>query len=459
VALNRQFAASTLSVVREIEGKFFGGREICSTYDWHGVPDVRGVNGKPWGIDVWIAPYGQRANKTQEALGDSVQKFLEANWNRLGIHYVIYWGWMTYRPGAWFKYDPGTYNNPIASPDPDTELHMDHVHIQRKVNGPYSPPKDKAPVDKPGDLITLQQLAEISQNQNPEAYDLAGDIKALVPAMKAAQIVTKPRIAAFLANASHETDHLNTLEEYGDEAYFRSFLGNEWRYHGRGYLMNTWRAAYQRLSDIFGVDLVNNPDLLAKDKDLAARAATWFWTNNDLNEYADAGNFWAVSATINTGNPNAKSMNGWPERKSFYERALRVLPEKIPVAPIPPPTKPVEPPRAPAPAPVDLTRRMEALEGRVAALEQPAFTQPVKEKIPGWVNPERRKMEPGTNRPKPGRVKDRPYKAIVGAAIPFVMMFLTWYATGEFDLEEFVFLLTSLLSGLGVYEVSNRPRG
>jgi putative chitinase len=340
VGLNRQFAASTLSVVREIEGKFFGGREICSTYENHGVPDVRGVNGKPWGIDVWIAPYGQRANKAQEALGDSVQKFLETNWDRLGIHYVIYWGWMTYMPGQWFKYDPGTYNNPIASPDPDTVMHMDHLHIQRKVNGPYSPPKGDAPADKPGDLITLQQLAEISQNQNPEAYDLAGDIKALVPAMKAAQIVTKPRIAAFIANVSHETDHLNTLEEYGDEAYFRSFLGNEWRYHGRGYLMNTWRAAYQRLSDIFGVDLVNNPDLLAKDKDLAARAATWFWTNNGLNRYADAGNFWAVSATINTGNPNAKSMNGWPERKAAYERAMRILPETGPVAPKKPRLKP-----------------------------------------------------------------------------------------------------------------------
>ncbi|PLS84247.1 MAG: hypothetical protein CYG60_18985, partial [Actinobacteria bacterium] len=89
----------------EIEAKFRLPAP-CSTYKNHGVTKS-GRDGEPFGIDVWVAPYGQRANQAQEALGDAVQKWLEANWDRLGIHYAIWWGFMTYRPGQWFRYDPG----------------------------------------------------------------------------------------------------------------------------------------------------------------------------------------------------------------------------------------------------------------------------------------------------------------------------------------------------------------
>ena len=135
------------------------------------------------------------------------------------------------------------------------------------------------------ELFTVDQLAEISQNPDPVAYDLAGDRAALVPEMKKGGIVTKNQISAFLANVCQETDWLKTLEEYGNEDYHRSFLGDEWWYHGRGYIMNTWLDAYQRLSDVLGVDLVSNPDLLAQDKDLAARAAVWY-RNRMVLEYA-----------------------------------------------------------------------------------------------------------------------------------------------------------------------------
>ena len=123
------------------------------------------------------------------------------------------------------------------------------------------------------ELFTLDQLVEISQNPDPVANDLAGDRAALIPEMIKGGITTKNQVAAFLANICQETDWLNTLEEYGDEAYFRwgppdgdgLYLGDEWRYHGRGYIMNTWRDAYQRLSSVLGVDLVSNPDLLAQE--------------------------------------------------------------------------------------------------------------------------------------------------------------------------------------------------
>jgi predicted chitinase len=176
------------------------------------------------------------------------------------------------------------------------------------------------------ELFTIEQLTEISQNQDPVANDLAGDVAALIPEMKKGGIVTKNQITAFLANVCQETDHLNTLEEYGDEAYFRSFLGNEWVYHGRGYIMNTWRAAYQRLSSVLGVDLVSNPDLLARRKDLAAKAAVWYWTTNDIGPVADRGDFRGVCSLINRGeNPPQGPINGWDERLAAYERAKAVI--------------------------------------------------------------------------------------------------------------------------------------
>ena len=64
------------------------------------------------------------------------------------------------------------------------------------------------------ELFTIDQLAEISQNQDPVANDLAGDRAALVPEMKKGGIVTKNQITAFLANICQETDWLKTLAWY-----------------------------------------------------------------------------------------------------------------------------------------------------------------------------------------------------------------------------------------------------
>ena len=177
-------------------------------------------------------------------------------------------------------------------------------------------------------VVTKQDLARISRNPDPEYYDLAGDARALDGPMARAEITTRLRKAAFLANVCQETDYLKTLEEYGNEAYFRSFLGDEWRYHGRGYLMNTWRAAYERLSRVLDVDLVSHPDRLANDKNLAARAATWFWTNHDLNNHADARRFTPVASTINRGETVPRGpINGFDVRLGLYRRALDALDE------------------------------------------------------------------------------------------------------------------------------------
>lgn len=178
-------------------------------------------------------------------------------------------------------------------------------------------------------MLTVRQLAEISENPDPVAFDLAGDVRALVPEMEKAKITTRPRIAAFLGNTCQETDGLKTLREYDNAAdtYLRS--KPYYPYFGRGYLMNTWKDAYQNLSRVLGVDLVKNPDLLATRKDLAARAATWFWTEHNINKYADASDFEAVCSIINRGQVRPTGpINGYDMRRYFHQRALSVLPKE-----------------------------------------------------------------------------------------------------------------------------------
>jgi predicted chitinase len=192
-------------------------------------------------------------------------------------------------------------------------------------------------------MLTVDLLARISENPDPVAFKLARDVRYLVPQMRAGKINTKKRVAAFLANVIQETDRLKTLEEYGDEAYFRSFLGGQWRYHGRGYLMNTWYDAYELLSDELGVDLIDHlrvsgdeldPDKLEQPQ-LAAKAAVWFWTEGNvtgssLNAFADAGNFEAVCSVINRGQviPSGP-INGWSTRVYYYRRAMQILPDNF----------------------------------------------------------------------------------------------------------------------------------
>jgi GH25 family lysozyme M1 (1,4-beta-N-acetylmuramidase) len=102
---------------------------VCSTYNNHG------TTGRSKGIDIWIAPFHNRANKPQEAFGDKIQKWIEANHDRLGWHYIIWWNWMRYHNGNWFDYTP--WSRPASlggwqfgDPDQNTRRHEDHIHLQ-----------------------------------------------------------------------------------------------------------------------------------------------------------------------------------------------------------------------------------------------------------------------------------------------------------------------------------------
>jgi predicted chitinase len=84
--------------------------------------------------------------------------------------------------------------------------------------------------------------------------------------------------------------------------------GDGQKYKGRGFIQITGRANYRDIGKKLGVDLENNPDLLATDENIAAQA-TLIWlkthidptTKKSAMDLAQAGNTTALGQTINAG--------------------------------------------------------------------------------------------------------------------------------------------------------------
>ncbi|WP_122435282.1 glycoside hydrolase family 19 protein [Pseudomonas viridiflava] len=179
--------------------------------------------------------------------------------------------------------------------------------------------------------ITTQQLLQIF----PNASSRAG---VFVPALNAAMgrygVVTKLRIAAFIAQIGHESGQLRYVRELGGDKYLSKYdtgklaerLGNTPEadgdgqlYCGRGLIQITGRANYAECGEALGLDLISHPELLEQPQH-AAMSAAWYWSSRGLNSLADKADFLAITKRINGGT------NGLADRQALYDRALKVLP-------------------------------------------------------------------------------------------------------------------------------------
>jgi len=148
-------------------------------------------------------------------------------------------------------------------------------------------------------------------------------------AMVEFEINTPARQAAFLAQIGHESGGLHwVVEIWGPtiaQSHYegRADLGNTepgdgFKFRGRGLIQTTGRGNYQAAGDALGVDLINQPELLAQPE-LAARSAAWFWQTHGLNELADDRDFLHITRTINGGT------NGYENRLALYLAAQAAL--------------------------------------------------------------------------------------------------------------------------------------
>ncbi|MFT3711918.1 MAG: LysM peptidoglycan-binding domain-containing protein [Archangium sp.] len=171
--------------------------------------------------------------------------------------------------------------------------------------------------------ISAAQLRAIMPNLS--AADANRYLPYLNAAMAEGGINTPLRQAAFLAQLAHESGQLRYFEEIASGAAYegRRDLGNTQpgdgvRYKGRGPIQLTGRSNYTAASRALGVDLVNHPELAATPE-VGFRIAQWFWNSRNLNSYADARNFDAITLRVNGG------YNGKASRDAYYARAKQVL--------------------------------------------------------------------------------------------------------------------------------------
>ena len=165
-------------------------------------------------------------------------------------------------------------------------------------------------------------------------------------------------LAAFLAQALHESARLTALEEslwYRDPvriaSIFRSAFrspseaapfarsperlanrvyagrlgngdeasGDGWRYRGRGLFQLTGRDNYRRAALAIGRPYVEQPGLVAQPHD-AALTAAWYWASRSLSELALTADIDTITRAV-----NGPAMLGRRERADLYAQALHAL--------------------------------------------------------------------------------------------------------------------------------------
>ncbi|KAK7379729.1 hypothetical protein VNO78_34419 [Psophocarpus tetragonolobus] len=110
----------------------------------------------------------------------------------------------------------------------------------------------------------------------------------------------KREVAAFFAQTSHETTGGWASAPDGPHAWGYCFVnernqgvycsGGQWpcapgkRYYGRGPIQLTHNYNYGLAGSELGVDLTNNPDLVAADPVMAFKTAIWFWMRPQGNK-------------------------------------------------------------------------------------------------------------------------------------------------------------------------------
>jgi putative chitinase len=199
--------------------------------------------------------------------------------------------------------------------------------------------------------IRQDQLAQILPG-NPYVEHWCDALNKILPDY---DISTPQRVAAFLAQTAHESGGYSALHEnlnYKAESlckvwpsHFTAAIANDyahnperianrayagrmgngdeasgdgWNFCGRGLLQVTGRVNYQAFADSVGMNITDVPAFLQTFEG-AVQSACWFWENNNLNAYADSGDFVTMTKKINGGTL------GLDDRTARYRHAMQVF--------------------------------------------------------------------------------------------------------------------------------------
>jgi len=203
--------------------------------------------------------------------------------------------------------------------------------------------------------LTIEQLKELLP-KNPYVAHWHDALSKLLPDY---EINTPKRIAAFIAQCSHESGGFTALKEnlnykpatlrklfskyFPNDAIAAEYCakpnkqeaianrvyasrmgnGNEasgdgYKYCGRGLIQLTGKSNYVAFADSLEITPEEASEYLATFEG-AAQSACWFWESNNLNQWADKGDILTLTKRINGGTI------GLEDRIKHYEHALHVL--------------------------------------------------------------------------------------------------------------------------------------
>jgi putative chitinase len=198
--------------------------------------------------------------------------------------------------------------------------------------------------------FTENKFAQLISNNTQEWY------QALVNNLPLYDINTPERVAAFIAQCAHESGGFRRLKEnlnYKWESLRRVFpkyfptddvaqeyahkpeqianriygsrmgngdesSGDGFRYCGRGLIQLTGKNNYTKFAESIGMAVEEVPQLL-ETYDGAVKSACWFWSSNNLNQWADAADILTMTKRINGGTI------GLEDRIKHYNHAMEVL--------------------------------------------------------------------------------------------------------------------------------------
>ena len=203
--------------------------------------------------------------------------------------------------------------------------------------------------------LTREQLSQLLP-KNSYLDDWFAALSKLLPQY---QIDTPKRIAAFVAQCSHESAGFTALQEnlnYSAGTLRRIFpryfptdemaqeyvslpnkqeaianlvyasrmgngdpeSGDGYRFRGRGLIQLTGRDNYTFFAGSLGIS-VEEASTYLETFEGAAQSACWFWETNNLNQWADEGDILTLTKRINGGTI------GLEDRIKHYEHAISIL--------------------------------------------------------------------------------------------------------------------------------------
>ncbi|HJP72691.1 MAG TPA: glycoside hydrolase family 19 protein [Pseudonocardiaceae bacterium] len=150
--------------------------------------------------------------------------------------------------------------------------------------------------------------------------------------------VEKQEAAAFLANVSHETGglvYINEIDQSGDYCASESYgcPAGTYSYYGRGPLQLSWNFNYYAAGNALGIDLLDNPSLVATDAATSWKTALWYWdtqtgpgTMTGHNAMVNGAGFgqtiWSINGSIECNGGNTAEMQ---DRVNLYEQFTQIL--------------------------------------------------------------------------------------------------------------------------------------